>query len=145
MHPLDFKNLQELNLNRNLSFTSNDLTIKNPRYNLQGQMLYKLSNQWTSQTVISSGNVKSDGYYSYIWDDAMLHEGGIYRDNYFDQYFHKEQQTTKTTDIQQNFNGDFKIGNLSNRFLVGLDYFTRNVIDNGSGWAMVRHVTPQER
>ncbi len=140
---LVFKNLKELNLDRNLSFISDDLAIKNPRYNLQGQMLYKLSDKWTSQTVISRGNVKSDGYYSYIWDDAPLDEEGIYRDSYFDQYFHKEQQTTKTTDIQQNFNGDFKIGDLRNRFLLGLDYFSRTVIDNGSGWAMVRQVTPQ--
>nr|WP_294875527.1 TonB-dependent receptor [uncultured Pedobacter sp.] len=140
---LIFKNLKELNLNRNLSFTSNDLTIKNPRYNLQGQMLYKLSDQWTSQTVVSRGNVKSDGYYTYIWDDAYLKTGGANRDNYFDQYFHKEQQTTNTTDIQQNFNGDFKIGSLRNRVLIGLDYYTRNVIDNGSAWALVRQVTPQ--
>lgn len=140
---LIFKNLKELNLNRKLSFTSNDVPIKNPRYNLQGQMVYKLSDHWTSQTVISRGNVKSDGYYSYIWDDASLGTGGANRDNYFDQYFHKEQQTTNTTDIQQNFNGDFKIGNLRNRFLIGLDYYTRNVIDNGSGWASVRQVTPQ--
>lgn len=140
---LIFKNLKELNLNRNLSFTSNDVTIKNPRYNLQAQMLYKLSDHWTSQTVISRGNVKSDGYYSYIWDDAYTEMGGINRDNYFDQNFHKEQQTTNTTDIQQNFNADFKIGNLRNRVLIGLDYYTRNVIDNGSGWATVRQVTPQ--
>ncbi len=140
---LIFKNLKELNLDRNLSFTSNDLTIKNPRYNLQGQMLYKLSDQWTSQTVVSRGNVKSDGYYTYIWDDAYLNMGGANRDNYFDQYFHKEQQTTNTTDIQQNFNGDFKIGSLRNRVLIGLDYYTRNVIDNGSAWALVRQVTPQ--
>ncbi|WP_214227638.1 TonB-dependent receptor [Pedobacter sp. B4-66] len=138
--PLIFKNLKELNLNRKLSFTSNDLTIKNPRYNLQAQMLYKLSDQWTSQTVISRGNVKSDGYYTYIWDDAFE---GANRDNYFDQWFHKEQQTTNTTNIQQNFNGDFKIGGLRNRVLVGLDYFSRNVISHGSGWAMVRQVTPQ--
>jgi len=134
--PLPFKTLEELNLNNNLSFTSNDITIKNPRYNLQGQMIYKLSDQWTSQTVISRGNVKSNGYYTYIWDDVS-------GDNYFSQYFHKEQQTTNTTDIQQNFNGDFKIGNLRNRLLVGLDYFHRNVIDNGSGWAFARNVTPQ--
>lgn len=140
---LVFKNLQELNLNRNLSFMSNDVSIKNPRYNLQAQMLYKLSDQWTSQTVISRGNVKSDGYYSYIWDDAYVDMDGINRDSYFDQHFHKEQQTTNTTDIQQNFNGDFKLGNLRNRFLVGLDYFSRSVIDNGSGWAVVRQVTPQ--
>ncbi|EDM34926.1 TonB-dependent siderophore receptor [Pedobacter sp. BAL39] len=141
---LIFNNLNELNLNGNLSFTSNDLVIKNPRYNLQGQMLYRLSDQWTSQTVISRGNIRSNGYYSYIYDDAYTNMGGINRDNYFDQLFHKEQQTTNTTDIQQNFNGDFKIGSLRNRVLIGLDYFSRNVIDNGSGWATVRQITPQE-
>ena len=134
--PLDFKNIQELNLNNDLSFTSNDLTIKNPRYNLQGQILYKLSPQWTSQTVISRGSVKSDGIYTYIWDDVA-------GDNWFSHYFHNENQITNTTDIQQNFNGDFKIGNMRNRLLIGLDYFNRNVIDNGSGWASARNVTPQ--
>ncbi|WP_221393780.1 TonB-dependent receptor [Dyadobacter sp. NIV53] len=134
--PLDFRNIKELNLNNNLSFTSNDLTIRNPRFNLQGQMLYKLSGQWTSQTVISRGSVKSDGIYSYIWDDVA-------GDNYFSQYFHNEQQTTNTTDIQQNFNGDFQIGGMRNRLLIGLDYFNRNVIAGGSGWAWARNVTPQ--
>jgi iron complex outermembrane receptor protein len=134
--PLDFKTIKELNLNNNLSFTSNDLTIKNPRYNLQAQMLYKLSDQWTSQTVISRGTVKSDGIYTYIWDDVS-------GDNYFSQYFHNEQQTINTTDIQQNFNGDFKIGKIRNRVLIGLDFFNRNVIDNGSGWGFGRSVTPQ--
>jgi iron complex outermembrane receptor protein len=134
--PLFHKNLAELNLDNNRSFMNNDLTIRNPRFNLQAQMLYKLSGQWSSQTVISRGTVKSNGYYTYIWDDANS-------DNYFDQYFHREQQTTSTTDIQQNFNGDFKIGNLRNRLLVGLDFFNRNVVDNGSGWATIRKVTPQ--
>ncbi|MHA4740297.1 TonB-dependent receptor [Dyadobacter sp. MSC1_007] len=134
--PLPFKNLEELNLNNKLSFISNDLTIKNPRFNLQGQMVYKLSNQWTSQTIFSRGTIKSNGIYSYIWDDVS-------GDKYFSQYFHNEQQTTSTTDIQQNFNGDFKVGNLRNRLLVGFDYFKRNVIDNGSGWASARNVTPQ--
>ncbi|SDF43325.1 iron complex outermembrane recepter protein [Dyadobacter soli] len=136
LSPLPFKNLQELNLNPRLSFTSNDLTIRNPRFNLQGQVVYKLSDQWTSQTVFSRGTVKSNGIYTYIWDDVS-------GDNWFSQYFHKEQQTTNTTDIQQNFNGDFKIGNMRNRLLVGVDYFRRNVIDNGSGWASARNVTPQ--
>lgn len=134
--PLPFKNLEELNLNPRLSFTSNDLTIRNPRFNLQGQVVYKLSDQWTSQTVFSRGTVKSNGIYTYIWDDVS-------GDNWFSQYFHKEQQTTSTTDIQQNFNGDFKIGNMRNRLLLGVDYFKRNVIDNGSGWASARNVTPQ--
>ncbi|MGX5856472.1 TonB-dependent siderophore receptor [Dyadobacter jiangsuensis] len=134
--PLPFKNLGELNLDPRLSFTSNDLSIRNPRFNLQAQAVYKLSDQWTSQTVFSRGTVKSNGIYTYIWDDVS-------GDNWFSQYFHNEQQTTNTTDIQQNFNGDFRIGNMRNRLLVGVDYFKRNVIDNGSGWGRARNVTPQ--
>ncbi|MDF2188269.1 TonB-dependent receptor [Paraflavitalea sp. CAU 1676] len=134
--PLDFKNIGELNLNNELSFTSNDLTIKNPRFNLQSQMTYKLSDKWTSQTVFSRGTVKSNGIYTYIWDDVA-------GDNWFSQYFHKEQQTLNTTDIQQNFNGDFHIGKMRNRLLIGFDYYNRNIVDNGSGWAWARNVTPQ--
>lgn len=134
--PLDFKNIQELNLNVKESFTSNELTIKNPRVNFQAQMLYKLSDKWTSQTVFSGGRVKSDGVYTYIWDQDP-------GDKWFGQDFHIENQTTKTFDIQQNFNGDFKIGGLRNRLLIGLDYFHRNVVDNGSGWATGRNVSPQ--
>ncbi len=137
VNPLLYKDIAAMNLDYRQSFMSNDLSLKNPRFNLQAQMLYKFSEQWSSQTVVSRGSVKSDGYYSYIWDDT-------YGDNYFEQYFHKEQQTTTTTDIQQNFNGDFKIGGMRNRLLVGLDYFNRNVVDNGSGWAAVRRVTPQQ-
>lgn len=134
--PLDFKNINELNLNNKLSFANNDLTIKSPRYNVQAQMLYKLSDKWRSQTVTSGGGVKSNGIYTYIWDDQA-------GDNWFAQYFHNENNVTRTLDIQQNFNGDFKIGNLRNRLLIGLDYFTKNVKDNGSGWAVGRNVSPQ--
>jgi len=133
---LPFKTIKELNLNNDLSFTSDDITIKNPRYNLQAQMLYKLSDQWTSQTVFTKGVVKSNGYYTYIWDDVS-------GDNEFSQYFKDERQRTNTTDIQQNFNGDFKIAGMRNRVLVGLDFFSRKVIDKGSNWGWARNVTPQ--
>ena len=65
--PLTFRTVDELNLDTELSFTSNDLSIKNPRTNIQAQMTYKLSDHWTSQTVVSRGTTKSDGYYTYIW------------------------------------------------------------------------------
>ncbi|GAA3966266.1 TonB-dependent receptor [Mucilaginibacter dorajii] len=133
---LTFKTVKELNLDNFQSFTSNDLGIKNPRYSLQGQMQYKISGSWTSQTAISRGSAQSKGYYGYIFGNAV-------GSNEFEQYIHKENQTSNTTDIQQNFNGDFKIGGLRNRFLIGLDYFNRNVIDNGTGYAFMRYVTPQ--
>lgn len=134
--PLDFKTVEALNLSNKLSFTSNDLTIKNPRLNVQAQMLYKLSSQWTSQTVVSAGRVKSDGIYTYIWDDVP-------GDKWLEQYFQIENQKTSTLDIQQNFNGDFKIGNMRNRLLVGLDYYRRHVVQNAPGSAPGRLVTAQ--
>jgi iron complex outermembrane receptor protein len=134
--PLQFKTIKELNLNNDLSFTSNDLTIRTPRFNLQGQMLYKLSSQWTSQTAFARGVSKSDGFYSYIWPDVT-------GTNYFGQYFSNQQGTVSTNDIQQNFIGDFKIGKLRNRLVVGLDAFSRNNVDNSSGYGFARNVTPQ--
>jgi len=134
--PLSFKTVKDVNLKYDLSFTSNDLSIRNPRFNMQGQMVYKLTDKWTSQTVLSRATAKSDGYYGYIW-------GNLPNDNRFAQWFTKEQYTVNTNDIQQNFNGDFKLGNMRNRMVVGLDYLTRNTVNNASGYALARYVTPQ--
>ncbi|RFS17774.1 TonB-dependent receptor [Emticicia sp. C21] len=134
--PLTFKTVKDLNLRYDLSFTSNDLSIRNPRFNMQGQMTYKLSDKWTSQSVIARGSSKSAGYYGYIY-------GNKAGDNRFAQYFTNEQYTINTTDIQQNFNGDFKLGNMRNRVVLGLDYLTRNTVNNASGYALARYVTPQ--
>jgi iron complex outermembrane receptor protein len=138
--PLYAKNIAEFGLNNNLSFTNNDLTIKNPRKNLQAQALYKFDEQWNSQTVFSASNIKSDGLYTYIYGtDADQ----VTPPNYFAQTFTNQDYNTTTYDIQQNFNGDFKIGKLRNRLLIGLDYFTRTVKNNSSGYAITRSVSPQ--
>lgn len=133
---LQFANLADLNYKTDLSFYSNDLPIKNPKFNLQGQMMYKFSDQWTSQTVLSRTSSKSRGYYSYIYDN----EDGN-RD--FALWITKENSQTSTTDIQQNFIGDFKIGNMRNRLVFGLDYFERNVMFGGSGYGHLYNVTAQ--
>lgn len=134
--PLQFANLDELNYNTDRSFYSNDLSMKNPRFSLQGQMTYKISDQWTSQTVLSRSSSKSNGYYSYIYDN----EDGN-RDFAF--WITKEQSQTAATDIQQNYIGDFKIGKMRNRIVVGLDYFERNVMFGGSGYGKLYNITAQ--
>jgi iron complex outermembrane receptor protein len=134
--PLQFSDLNDLNYNSKLSLTSNDLSIKNPRYNLQGQANYKISDQWTSQTVISRGLTKGDGYYSYLYDN----ENGL---GEFSLWISDQQGQIITSDIQQNFIGDFEVGKMRNRVVVGLDYFSRNLVDNSSGYAWVHNVNPQ--
>ncbi|MGC3945502.1 MAG: hypothetical protein QM762_13465 [Chryseolinea sp.] len=91
--------------------------MKNPSYNMQAQMIYKLSDHWTSQTVLSRSSTKSNGYYSYIYDNQNGN-----RD--FGLFITSEQSQTTTTDVQQNFTGDFKLGSMRNRIVAGIRIFS---------------------
>ena len=124
--PLSFSTMELFDNNYKNSFTSNDLTINNQSFNMQAQALYKLSNTWTSQTVLSRSTTKTNGYYQYLWDAA---DG----DN-FTRFIASVNGGNNTTDIQQNFIGDFKIGGLRNRLIVGLDYYDTTIKNGGSGW-----------
>lgn len=124
--PLSFNSIDLFEQNYKKSYTSNELTISNPTFNLQAQMLYKLSDNWTSQTVLSRSNSKTNGYYSYLWDSANGDE--------FTRFISKRNGQTLATDIQQNFIGDFKIGNLRNRMVIGIDYYTQNILNASNNW-----------
>jgi iron complex outermembrane receptor protein len=115
------------------SFTSNDLSMKNPTMGMQIQALYKLSETWTSQTILSRSNTKTNGYYHYLWDFS---DG-----NTFGRYISRRNGETNTTDIQQNFIGDFKLGNLRNRMVIGVDYFKSNILNGSTGWVLNGAVT----
>lgn len=131
--PLRVTNIDELDYNTNRSYTSNDLTLENPTYSLQGQMNYELSDNWISQTVISRGSAKSMGYYSYLYETTRFVEG-LEEGVVFSRFMNNQNSTTLTTDFQQNFIGDFEIFGMRNRMVAGLDYFQREVIDNGTGY-----------
>lgn len=124
--PLSFNSIDLFEQNYKKSYTSNELTISNPTFNLQAQMLYKLSDNWTSQTVLSRSNSKTNGYYSYLWDSANGDE--------FTRFISKRNGQTLATDIQQNFIGDFKIGNLKNRMVIGIDYYAQNILNASNNW-----------
>lgn len=124
--PLSFNSIELFERNYKKSFTSNELSISNPTYSLQAQMFYKLSDQWTSQTVLSRSNSKTSGYYSYLFDAS--------NGNDFSRYISKRNGETLATDIQQNFIGDFKIGSLRNRLVAGIDYYKSNIINGSTGW-----------
>lgn len=133
-NPLAITTLDALGYNPQNSYTSNDLTIKNPAYSLQSEMNYSLSDTWRSQTVISRSSALSDGYYSYLYDTGA-------QANNFNRFISKQNATTLATDLQQNFIGDFEVGKLRNRMIVGFDYFTRSSIGNNTGYANVGVVT----
>ncbi|PWJ57180.1 iron complex outermembrane receptor protein [Dyadobacter jejuensis] len=135
--PTKAKNLEELGYNNKLSFTSNDLSLKNPTQNYRVEMDYKLSDRWQSQTLVSKSNTSTKGYYSYLYDL------GVFDTVTFTRFVNKQNASTQTGDIQQNFIGDLKLGALRNRVVIGLDYFTATAISNNSGYAFYGNVTPQ--
>ncbi|MBF6640694.1 TonB-dependent siderophore receptor [Flavobacterium sp. J49] len=124
--PLSFDSIDLFEKSYKKSYTSNELAISNPTFNLQAQMIYKLSDQWTSQTVLARSNSKTSGYYSYLWDSANGDE--------FTRYISKRNGETLTTGIQQNFIGDFTIGKLRNRMVAGVDYFRSDIFNGSTGW-----------
>lgn len=135
--PTEANNLEELGYNNKLSFTSNDLTLKNPNQNYRIEMDYKLSDTWQSQTLLSKSTTSTTGYYSYLFDY------GILGNDTFSRFINKQNANTQTTDIQQNFIGDFKIASLRNRVVIGLDYFNATQTDNGTGYAFYGNITPE--
>ncbi|KQS33877.1 TonB-dependent receptor [Dyadobacter sp. Leaf189] len=134
--PTAARNIKELGYNNKLSFTSNDLTLQNPTQNYRVEMDYKLSDQWESQTLISKSATSTKGYYSYLFDFGVL------GDNVYTRYLNKQNEYTGTSDIQQNFIGDFRLGSMRNRVVVGLDYFSAISTSNGTGYAFYGNVTP---
>ena len=134
--PQNSTNLEDLGYNNKLSFTSNDLTLKNPNQNYRVEMDYNLSDRWKSQSLLSKSTTSTTGYYSYLFDF------GTFATDTFSRYVNKQNANTQTTDIQQNFIGDFKLGSLRNRMVVGVDYFSATQTDNGTGYAFYGNVTP---
>lgn len=128
---------EELNYDWKRSYTSNDLTMKNPTFNVRTQLTYQISEQWRSQTIFSNNSRGSDGFYQYQF------VRGATSDEMLERNISLQNSTNTSSDIQQNFIGDFKVLGLRNRMVVGLDYLNQTVnnsnspyivFDNVSGW-----------
>lgn len=139
--PLIAKTPKELGMDFNRSYTSNDISYKNPTVNLFGQMNYKLSDKWTSQTNLSRSVRKSDGYYSYVMFLDGSANGAIpANDTLITRYAYYQNSVTTTTDVQQNFIGDFKIGGFRNRIVAGVDFMNIQSVSDNSAYAVFDYV-----
>ena len=138
--PLRVLNMHDLVYDHKRSYTSNDLYIDTPTFNLQGIMSYKISGNWTSQTILSRSSAKSNGYYSYLYEATSRVEAAVKmkfaEGIILARSTSKQNSETIGTDIQQNFIGEFNLGSVKNKFIGGLDYFNRQLKDNSTGYGM---------
>lgn len=124
---------EELGFNFKRSYTNNDLSMKNPTANLRAVFNYQISSQWTSQTILSNNTRQSEGYYQYQFIRKAT-------DDSLERNISYQNTMNANLDVQQNFVGDFKIGKMRNRLLVGLDYVNQRIKNDNSPYIVLDFV-----
>ncbi|WP_167020163.1 TonB-dependent receptor [Chitinophaga sp. Cy-1792] len=112
---INAKSYDQLKLDYKSSLIDNSFSSKMFTNNIFLQAEYKISDQWTSTTnyAWATGGYNNMYYFNLTWlsDTTIARSIGVYAP---DELGRKH--------FQQNFNGDFKIGNMRNRLVVGFDF-----------------------
>ncbi len=106
--------MDDLNYDFQYSYGSNYLNNENVSFNVIAEAKYKMSDNWTSQTVLSSSNVDNSTHYLFL--DFTDNSNASRRIMNIESQFN-------ITQAQQNFIGEFEIGGLKNKLVAGIDYY----------------------
>ncbi|MEC5394974.1 TonB-dependent siderophore receptor [Bergeyella sp. RCAD1439] len=106
----------ELDWDYRRSFTDNSLTMTNKSVNLYGKAIYRLSQNWRSETNLVSVRNRTFGDYIRLRleDDNRNVTRRVYRMYPEGIYGHQ---------VQQDFIGDFWMGKLRSRLLAGVEFY----------------------
>ncbi|MDR0227901.1 MAG: TonB-dependent siderophore receptor [Flavobacteriaceae bacterium] len=122
--PLTINSMDLFLNNYDKSYTSNELTTKNPTFNTQLTLAYKLTNNWKSNTFITYNTTRSSGYDQFL--DDMANGGDFVR------FISVLDSKTDIINIQHNLTGHFKIGSLQNKFIWGVDFLSKKLNNTDS-------------
>jgi len=108
------QSIEDINFPYKRTFLGDDITYSTQMMNIFGQLNYKISSSWTSQTIFSRARSTINGYITALngKSDTTIQPSVIVGNTNF-----------IATNLQQNFIGDFYIGKFRNRMVVGLDYY----------------------
>jgi iron complex outermembrane receptor protein len=111
----------QLPLDYRQSYQGPGLTQDSRSTNLFGQVQYRISPSFTSTTYLTSSHSYSNGFGPYFY----LVPGAA--NNFNSLAIARADQSTQNSrrqifEVQQLFNGDFQLGNLRNRVVLGLDF-----------------------
>lgn len=123
----NFKSYTDLNFDFKKSYTTDDLQSEAKNTNVFARATYKLSEQWISQTNFSNAFTDNKANYLFLLINAPA--TGTTQP-LLQRRLMNINSVFKTSQIQQNFVGNFNLGNMKNRLLVGLDYTYIGTNDN---------------
>jgi iron complex outermembrane receptor protein len=107
----------KLGVDYNKTYQAGDIVQTSNNSNFYGTAIYTISDQWKSQTSFSTTSGSSDGPLPYLFlipGNASIRRMVWTLDG-----------STSNLQLQQNFTGDFHIGSLRNRMVIGLDYLNQ--------------------
>ena len=118
-------NPDELPLAYTRSYANNSVALKSVNKSIYGELKYKLTDQWKSQTILNHTIAEISG--NYLTFNLLRGDSTLARNvsNY-------PGGTTTITLVQQNFNGDIKLAGLRNRIIAGLEYFRNSGISSSN-------------
>lgn len=115
---LTLGSMKDLDVAYNRAFTSNDIASPRTNFVTTAEVTHRFNDRWTSKTSYQRGDANENESVFLVL--RYLNNNSIQRMiRPFDNY------KITTDNIQQNFIGDFKIANLRNRLVIGLDYFNQ--------------------
>jgi iron complex outermembrane receptor protein len=111
----------ELPLDYRQAYTGDGLWAKSRSVNLFGQVNYQLSSAWRSSTNYTYSSSYSDGggVYFYLRGNRR---GLASQDSLERRSQNTSDSRANLMEVQQLFNGDFQLGSLRNRVVVGFDF-----------------------
>jgi iron complex outermembrane receptor protein len=120
----------ELGIDYDRAYSANDLFQVSKSNNFFLQANYKISDAWTSQTNFTSTYSFSDGplpYYYLVPNSVVTGDPTATGSDYLTRAVQATSNSEMNVkEFQQNFIGDFTLGNIRNRMVIGLNVFTQN-------------------
>lgn len=112
-------NFADYHVDPRVNYNDNEIwKSKHSVLNTYARIDYKLSDTWTSQTNYSNSKNENTGKYLFVY---------LTSDTTLSRALMRMPSTMTAVQVQQNFVGDFHIGAVHNRMLVGGDYYKFDV------------------
>lgn len=111
---IGINNAKDLNYNFKRSLLGSDFVTETKSQNIFATVDYKISDSWKSQSVLTTANNSADGPGAWLY---LLNNTQISRNAW------GFQGSSNAIEFQQNFTGDFNIGSMRNRLVVGGDIY----------------------
>lgn len=117
-------NVSDLNLDPKNPYFTADFNSTQQTWSVTALAEYKLSDKWLSQTNYALARSNNTTYYmSFVANKASAKDTTVITRS----VLYMPYSQLYSQQFQQNFIGDFKIGSMRNRLLVGFDYLRTNV------------------